>query len=396
MADLKELIFVSLESWDEIWRRNQFVCDGLVRRHPDLRILFVEPPKDISNALRRGRWRELFRARGRRVGAGGRIEITRALKFFPNSWPMGRRMNEKMTGGHLRRTAQRLGFRAPWLWINAHSEGHLAGRIQRKGVIYDVTDDWTSFEQDSPACALTRQQDQSLCRAADAVIVCSERLRELKQPLARAVHLIPNGVDGSHYECVMDGRTAKPAETLAWMRPVLGYTGSIHAERVDLKLVEALARRLPHATIAMVGPDMLAAGDRQRLEAIGNVIFTGARKYSEIPAYMSAFDVCITPHLVTPFTDSLNPIKLWEYLASGKPILSTKVAGFRDYPPFVHLAADAEGFARGLEAALQEDSMQAEARRAFARQHSWEERLGAVERVFEQVSAGREMEVAHV
>src|SRR5436190_22274573 len=97
MRSLKELIFVSLENWDDVWRRNQFLCEGLIRRHPDLRILFVEPPKDVSNALRTGRWRLLLEPRSRCVGAEERIVCTRALKFFPNSMATARRVNERMT-----------------------------------------------------------------------------------------------------------------------------------------------------------------------------------------------------------------------------------------------------------------------------------------------------------
>lgn len=393
---LKELIFVSLERWDDIWRRNQFLCDGWIRRHPEGRILFVEPPMDVSNAVRHGRWRELGEPRARRVGEGGRIHIVRALKFLPNSWALGRRINQWMAGRYLRQTIRRHGFMDTLLWINAHSEGHLAGRLGERGVIYDVTDDWTSFEESSKACGLTRQQDEALCAAADAVIVCSERLLEMKRPRAKSVHLIPNGVDSSHYARVCEADFARPADTQGWGRPVLGYTGSIHAERVDVALVEALARRLPNATIALVGPNMLGSADRQRLGRMKNIVFTGARSYAEIPAYMAAFDVCITPHLVTPFTESLNPIKLWEYLASGKPIVSTPVAGFRDFPQFVHLAADAEGFAQALFATLREDPSAAAARRSVAQLHSWEERLNAVEGVFDQVLQGGQKEVAHV
>ena len=84
------------------------------------------------------------------------------------------------------------------------------------------------------------------------------------------------------------------------------------------------------------------------------------------------------PHRVTPFTESLNPIKLWEYLAAGKPIVSTDVAGFRDYPQHVTIARDAEAFDRAVQAAMCEADAEAEARRVEARPHSWEARLDAV------------------
>jgi glycosyltransferase involved in cell wall biosynthesis len=103
---------------------------------------------------------------------------------------------------------------------------------------------------------------------------------------------------------------------------------------------------------------------------------------------MRAFDVCIVPHRVSPFTESLNPIKLWEYLAAGKPIVSTPVPGFRDYPQHVYLGADIASFGAGIEAALAEDPARSEARRREAQHHSWDERVDAVVRVMSDVWSG--------
>ena len=145
-----------------------------------------------------------------------------------------------------------------------------------------------------------------------------------------------------------------------------------------MPLIEALAKRFSSGTIALVGPNMLGEADRQRLAACGNVVLTGPVPYAQIPETMRAFDVCITPHLITPFTESLNPIKLWEYLAAGKPIVAANVAGFRDYPQFVRLASGADDFAQAVEAALMEDPSAAEARRSEARRHSWNSRLDQI------------------
>ena len=110
---------------------------------------------------------------------------------------------------------------------------------------------------------------------------------------------------------------------------------------------------------------------------------TGPVSYERIPDYMRAFDVCITPHKVTAFTESLNPIKLWEYLAAGKPIVSAPVAGFRDFPDLVYLARDCDGFVTAIEQALQEPLCKSAARRAEARRHSWEGRFDLVVKLLE-------------
>ena len=138
---------------------------------------------------------------------------------------------------------------------------------------------------------------------------------------------------------------------------------------------------------------------KRALQNQPNVYAPGRVPYSAIPAVMAHFDVCIVPHRQSEFVESLNPIKLWEYLACGKPIVSTDVAGFRDYPRFVRLARSTRDFVDACRAALLEineltasptDGISAptqpspllegalalrEARRKEARQHSWRARV---------------------
>ena len=139
--------------------------------------------------------------------------------------------------------------------------------MDESAVIYDVTDDWSELTQSAALRQLTIVQDAELCARADAVIVCSEKLLEKKRPLARNLHLVPNGVDAAHYAGVLDAAGPLPPEAAAWSRPVFGYTGSIHPDRVDVDLVEKIARAFPEGTVALVGPLMLPAADRERLRA---------------------------------------------------------------------------------------------------------------------------------
>ncbi len=374
---MRDLIFVSLENWDEVWRRNQFLCAGLARRFPDSKILFVGLARDVTNDLRHGRVPDL-RGGDETVPGLPNVTLTRPPKLLPNTLTLGRRLNEALFRAHVRGAARRVGLQSPVLWLNPHSAVHMAGRMGERDVVYDITDDWTQQTQSSALARLTVAQDAALCRRADAVIVCSERLFEGKRGLTTNLHLIPNGVDAGHYAGVLDGVGPLPALLADRPRPILGYTGTIHPDRVDVPLVESLARRLPEATVALVGPNLLEAADRARLAACPNVVLPGPVPYTRVPQWMRAFDVCIAPHLVSAFTESLNPIKLWEYLAAGKPIVATDIAGFRDFPQFVRIAPDAAGFARAVQEALGEDRATGEARRAEARRNSWDARLDHV------------------
>ena len=407
-ADMNDLIFVSMEDWDEIWRRNQFVCAELARRHPERKILFVGLPVDVSNRLRRGRLGELTGRGTRAVEGLPNVVVTHPWKWWPNSVGVGRRVNEAGFRRHVRKVAAGMGLREPVLWLNPHYAVHMAGRMGERGVVYDITDDWTTISQSEPLRELVRRQDAALCGRADATIVCSRRLYELKRGMCRNLHLIPNGVDAEHYRQVLDGPARGEGEAEwggggiagrergageqggkgtegegEWERPVLGYTGTVHPDRVDVGLVEALARRMGRGTVVMIGPDMLSVDDRARLLGTGRVVLAGPQQYRRLPEHMRKFDVCITPHRVTAFTESLNPIKLWEYLAAGKPIVSTDVAGFRDYPDLVYLASSPEEFLGAVGRALTEDPTQPAARRREAERHSWQSRVDQIEAVIE-------------
>lgn len=373
-----ELVFVSIENWDDVWRRNQFVCGQIARRFPNSKILFVGTARDVSNQIRTGRTAGLKDPAVWAVPGYPNIHVTRPLKFLPNTIPTMRRINEKMYRDQARKVAKSLGFRRPILWLNPHYAVHMVGKMGEDRTIYDITDDWITLTQSEALTRLIIEQDRELCRIADAVIVCSQKLYDLKKDLARNLHLIPNGVDANHYRCVLDGAGPLPEESAAWPRPIYGYTGTIHPDRVDVDLVERMAKRLTEGCFALVGPGFLPDADRDRLLATGKVHFTGPVPYDRLPQFMRAFDVCMTPHRMTPFTESLNPIKLWEYLAGGKPIVSTDVAGFRDFPQFVRIARTEDEFLNALQEARGEAPEMGEARRAEARKHSWDARVDQI------------------
>jgi glycosyltransferase involved in cell wall biosynthesis len=409
-----------MEDWDDQWRRNQFVCAELGRRQPNRKILFLGVPRNLTRLLAAGEIGTILRSPITKVPGHPNITVTRALRVGLERFAAGIKLNQSITRHHLLNLSRRLELHRPVLWLNPHYATHLIGRMNESSVIYDITDDWISRDQPPWLADQTRRQDEEMCKKANAVIVCSQRLYEMKQPLAAGkLHLIPNGVDAEHYRAVLEGNgplsgplsrysggglgwgsfrreyrergqtpkaIALPPAAALWKKPVFGYTGTVHTDRLDVDLVESVARRLTAGTIVFLGPDHLPSAVRQRLEKTGRVVFHDAVPYEHIPQFMRAFDVCITPHRISPFVQSLQPIKLWEYLASGKPIVATPVSGFRDFPDLVRLAETAEDFAAQLAAAAAEGSARAPERQAVARDNSWLARVDDIERVLDLVS----------
>jgi glycosyltransferase involved in cell wall biosynthesis len=313
-------------------------------------------------------------------GYEGRLQLFTPTKWFPNSLALGRKFNESSLTTQVKRVLASLGWSATHLWINQHEAANLLDANIASTSVYDITDDWTKFSGNQSQLDLVQGQDEKLCVEASHVIVCSDQLFEDKRNLVKPehLHLVPNGVHVNHYLTVFDNTLALHPMTDNWKKPVYGYTGTIHGDRVDIELISRIAETNTHATIAMVGPNLLDAEDRLALSRHSNIFFAGPQPYAELPAIMRAFDVCIVPHVVTSFTESLNPIKLWEYLAAGKPIVSMNVAGFKAFPELVHVSDSHVGFLENLESAQRELPSLVSARQSVAQQHSWDKRIDQV------------------
>jgi glycosyltransferase involved in cell wall biosynthesis len=220
------------------------------------------------------------------------------------------------------RAADSLGMRHPLLWIN---DPGAISRAERSGwpMLYDITDDWLAA--DRPASELRRvaANEARLFELAREVVVCSPELARRKGA-TRPVTLIPNAVEVAPY------RLAVPRPADLPDGPVALYLGTVHPDRIDVDLCEATARALRSmGTLVLVGPNLLAADQVQRLQDAG-VRLLGSRPRDAVIGYLQHADVLVVPHVVTTFTESLDPIKLYEYQAVGRPVVSTPVAGFRD------------------------------------------------------------------
>jgi teichuronic acid biosynthesis glycosyltransferase TuaH len=369
------ILFFSLEKWDEVWRRNQFICSYLLDRHPNMSILWVNPPVDaandhdvISHTL----------SGAKPVASRQRLWTVDLVKPLPNV--VGRWLNEFCYLRKIQSALCELRFLAPIVWINDQNMAPVIRALRLSPRVYDITDDWTAAGLTARQKALVVENDRWLLENASHVVVCSRRLYELKSA-AKSLHLIPNGVECRKYQPDVLASLHRPQELASLSGPIVGYTGTLHEDRLDTELICQLAARLPAINFVFVGPNCLESRADARLKKFENVKLLGQRTYSRLPEYMASFDICIVPHKVTAFTDSLDPLKLYEYFATGKPVVSTPCAGFRDFPELVQLCSDASQMAARISATLSsvEDSHLVESRLSYAERNCWERRITAIE-----------------
>lgn len=315
------IVVCSLEDWDEVWRRNQYLIDSLLRSDPEVEVLFVEPPVDPLHAAIRGRRPQWGSGLRLVQGYEGRLHTFQPTKVLP------RRVGataDSLLARSVRSVVRRLGWDRPALWINDPRWSPLLESTGWRS-LYDITDDWVQADRSVPEHDRLTAFDAELLARCDEVVVCSPALLQSKGA-SRDVTLIRNAVDGDRYR-----RPRERPEDLP-DAPIALYVGTLHEDRLDVELVVACAQRLAEngGRLVLVGPNALTAQNTSRLKATSTVVMLGSRPKESIPSYLQHANALIVPHIVDDFTDSLDPIKLYEYLAVGRPIVSTPVAGFRD------------------------------------------------------------------
>jgi glycosyltransferase involved in cell wall biosynthesis len=229
--------------------------------------------------------------------------------------------------------------------------------------VYDAMDDLASF---NGAPAALRAQESQLIAQVDLVFAGGPSLFRQRQDLHPAVYCFPSGVEPEHFRRF----TPRPDLTspLAGRpRPILGYYGVID-ERIDRDLLARIADARPEWTIVLVGP--LAKIERSDLPFRPNIVRFGKQAYSDLPAFLAGFDVAMMPFAQNAATRAISPTKTLEYLAGGKPVVSTPIADVIElYGDVVGVDPDAEAFVAACESVLM---------RTAAEQQQWQARVAHI------------------
>jgi glycosyltransferase involved in cell wall biosynthesis len=235
-------------------------------------------------------------------------------------------------------------------------------------VLYDVLDEWEEFHRVGQAAWYDRAFEEHLCGAADAVVAVNDylagRVRALGCP---AVEVVPNGLKPG-IERVDRVRTLPQGEV------TVGYFGHLTAAWFDWTLLAGAARARPGWKFYVIG----YGGEPGRVELPGNVQLLGRKPQKELAGWAANWDVAIVPFQAEALAAGADPIKTYEYLAMGLPVVVTGVGAPRGAETLVRRATDLDSFVAAIEAAASEGPETAARRRTFAATCRWEVRLGAI------------------
>lgn len=242
----------------------------------------------------------------------------------------------------------------------------IAFNLNNNKTLYDCMDEHSGFSHTSSELLTL---ERTLLEKADMVIASSQELFKKAIRLNPCTALIRNAGEYGFFS-QPPARIASELEGLK--RPIIGYIGAI-AEWFDVELIEYLAVKNKEWTFFFVGSTQWS--DTAALEQLDNVIFVGEKPYSELSSYLYGFDVCLIPFLKNNLTTATNPVKVYEYLASGKPVVSVRLPELDLMEEYIHLAMTPEQFEQAIQSALYKESDDLiKKRKDFAAEHTWQAR----------------------
>ncbi len=282
-------------------------------------------------------------------------------KFFDH-------LNDVFVRFQLKLVMKLAGFEKPVLWLENVRASDFIDMKKWELVVYHVSDKFDHSSYCKNTEGLTTR-DRKVTACSDVIICVSNELYQWKKKSCKEVYYLPHGVDFEKFFYVAD--VDKSLRKIASLdHPVVGYFGTL-THNNDIELLEYCAGNLPHVNFVFAG--QVTTGDYSRLKRMKNTFFTGRLPYRKIPQLCSLFDVCILPWKMTEWIKHCNPLKLFEYMASGKPIVSVpirEVATF--YSDIVSVADNKEDFLRCILFELEYDTENRRQKRIeIANRNSW-------------------------
>jgi beta-glucosidase/6-phospho-beta-glucosidase/beta-galactosidase len=370
-TDRYGIVVFSHLRWGFVWQRPQQFLSRFAKKH---KILFMEEPFfDLAE------------------GSEPRIDYH---KVMPNvtvvtphvsvSWNRNPKLPSKLrefATTAIKAMNETGEFDKPLLWYYSPMDSAWSlGYIPNRGVVYDCMDELNQF---SGAPRTLVSNEARLIRHADVVFTGGYELGEKKKQQHDNVHIFGCGVEFDHFGKAADPTLQIPPDIDFMARPILGWFGVVD-ERVDYAMVGEMARMRPDWSFAMVGP--VVKVDPNLLPHSPNLFWLGGRDYQQLPHYCRAFDVNMMCFANNAATQYINPTKGLEYMATGKPIVSTPVRDVvRQWSDIVYLAKNAEEFVKAAEQALKNPNCDRVKRGLeLAKKCSWESTVAQMQQLIKQ------------
>jgi glycosyltransferase involved in cell wall biosynthesis len=380
-----DILCFSSTDWDGIWGSRQQVMLRFARR--GYRVFLVERPAGPEHLLRYPdlRWRKLRRWREGLQAVADNLWIVSLPPLLPGRYYLKaiNRVNQWLTVHWSTRYLNRLDFTSPILWIYNPEQGPLIGHFGERLSVYHCIDEFTAGTSGRKRRTIAALEGDLLAKA-DVVFANSSLTFENKRRFNPHTYCIPSAADVDHFAQALNPKLPLPPAIAAISHPVAGFVGNV-TDRLDISLLAQVIGQLPDWQFVFIGQTYPQKVDLSPLTKLCNVHFLGKHSFWDLPSLVKGIDVFLLPYVSDELARYRSPLKLYEYLAAGRPIVSTMHPEVQEMSDVVHLASTPNEFAIKLTRALVEDSPEQQQQRlAVARQHSWDLRVDEMERILNQ------------
>jgi glycosyltransferase involved in cell wall biosynthesis len=274
-------------------------------------------------------------------------------------------------------------FKDPAILIYDTEAAQYIGRFPKSKIVYDCVDDHRVQAGVNRNPARVEAEEVLIAKSADAISVTTQILFERFSKLNKNVVLIPNAADIKLFK---DFSGEVPEDLKNIPHPRIGTVGALDVYKVDFSMLYNVASKHPDWHFVLVGPVEHVGTKNEglgirKLKELSNAHFLGEKTKDTVPAYVHNFDVAIIPYVKSGYNDASFPLKFWEFMVSGKPVVATNLPTLSQYQYLFSLTRTEEEFEKGIIAALQENEKSDSPRIAEAEQHDWSKRVDAIEKL---------------
>ena len=374
----KSITLLSTADWDNpFWTNKQHVAVQLAKE--GYKVLYVESvgiraPTLTSSDIRRI-WRRLIRSIRPVRKVREDIYVMSPLSIPFRRFAAIRTLNRTLfqVTYLIARSIAGLSKRG-WLWTYSPITLDYFNLRSFSTSIYHCVDEIK--HQPGMDQAYIERLENRLCRDVDLIFVTSVQLLETRKILNPRTFYLPNVADFEHFNTATKPDLPLPDDLVAIETPVVGFVGAISGYKVDFELVKFLADKKKHLSFVLIGK--IGEGDpttnATALASIDNVYLLGPKDYKELPFYLKAFDVAIIPSLKNEYTANMFPMKFFEYLAAGVPVVASDISALVPFQPYHYSSTSPQEFIENLEHALSSSEDYILRGIELAREHTYESR----------------------
>lgn len=379
---MKQIVCLSTSPWYPIPTRKQQVMSRL----HDVQILYFDPSITVIAPLKDKNAKPKMKAY-RNAGEKVRDNIT--VYALPPVWPFFNkyrainRRNQKKIAKYVNKIMKQHGFEKPVLWCYSPVSADVVDRIPHSALIYDCVDRHSAYGGLMDPTVVD-QMEMDLAGKTDMVFATAESLCQRLKAANSKAQFIPNG---ANFELFVKASQPCPVpeDMLAIKGPVFGFVGALQ-ECIEYGFVESAAKARPDWNFVFIGRENPGV-NLSALRALPNAHFLGLKPHDQLPNYIAQFDACLNLFAQNDLSKDVSPLKFYEYLATGKPIVSTPQPDqVLQFAPVIQIAHTAEEFVQKCQEAIADtDPSRTNARIEEGRKSSWDSRVAQMEDILREM-----------